>query len=415
MTTWRDKQGKAFGVTSDTDFVVLTSLKEKRGLLTANLTTPYILNFINLKSGALQIEYPAGQTAGGVLDFWQRGIFDMGLTGPDKGKGGTYIVVAPEDDPAKYKRDGVNVFQSATNNLFVGLRILDQDPTYFDRFTSEYKMGRVGGKLATCRFIKGKDIEWSATPPLGLDFWEKLASIINEEPVRMVDKAWMALLMPLGIEKGKPFHPDARQKTALLKGAAMGELMARNLQVNPRYTEPYWPGTSWYKSIDFGISQETPTRIELDERTTWFYEAVVTSEGVVNPRVGAGSIYMTTKRDSKGRMLRADKLYKLHIPAKVPVGHFWALTLYSEETRRAYDNGGTEARSANLDNRMKDLQYNSDGSIDLFVGPSAPKGYEKNHMKTVGTDGWFVYFRLFAPLQPFFDKTFKLADFERID
>jgi hypothetical protein len=276
-------------------------------------------------------------------------------------------------------------------------------------------MGRVGGKVASSKFIKDKDVEWSATAERGLGYWKKLAEIVNEEPVREVDKAWMAMLKPLGIEKGKPFQPDVRQRTVLLRGAAMGELMIRNLQANPRYTEPYWQGTSWYKSFDFHIPQETETRAELDERATWFYEAVASTEGMVNPRPGAGQIYMTTKRDSEGRMLQADKTYKLHVPAKVPVGQFWSLTLYSENTRRPYDNGGTEIRSVSLDSRTKDLKYNKDGSIDLYIGAKAPAGYEKNYMKTVGNDGWFVYFRLYAPEQPFFDKTFTLGDFERID
>lgn len=56
--------------------------------------------------------------------------------------------------------------------------------------------------------------------------------------------------------------------------------------------------------------------------------------------------------------------------------------------------------------------YNADGSIDLYVGPKALAGDEANHFKTVGEDGWFVYFRLFAPLQPFFDKTSSLRDFQ---
>ena len=126
----------------------------------------------------------------------------------------------------------------------------------------------------------------------------------------------------------------------------MGELMARNLQVNPRFAEPYWKNTHWYKCFDFTIPQETEIRAELDERTTWFYEAVTSSEGMVNPVVGKGQAYMTTKRDAKGTPLRADKTYKLHVPKDVPVGQFWALTLYSENTRRAYDNGGTEIRRA---------------------------------------------------------------------
>jgi hypothetical protein len=68
-----------------------------------------------------------------------------------------------------------------------------------------------------------------------------------------------------------------------------------------------------------------------------------------------------------------------------------------------------------LGSKMADLKRNADGSVDLFIGAKAPSGYERTFMKTVGEDGWFVYFRLYAPLQPFFDKSFSLADFEMID
>jgi len=415
FVTWRDAQRKDFGATKPTDFVVYRSLKEKRGIVTANLTTPYIFNFSNLKDGPIQIDYPAGQTAGGVLDFWQRPVFDLGLTGPDQGKGATYIVVGPDDDPGKYKKDGVHVFQSATNNIFIGVRILDPDPAYFKKYMTDFKMGPAGKTLKNSRFIQDKDIEWSATAPRGMTYWEKLAAFVNDEPVRDIDKAWMAMLKPLGIEKGKPFKPDARQQAALLKGAAMGELMARNLQVNPRYTKPYWDGTQWYKSFDFHTKQETEQHQELDERVTWFYEAVGSSEGMVNPTPGKGQVYMTTKRDSEGRMLRADQNYKLHVPKDVPVGQFWSVTLYSENTRRPYDNGGTKTTDVSLGSRTEGLRRNSDGSVDLYIGPDAPKGMESNHLKTVGDDGWFVYFRLYAPKQAFFDKSFKLGDFQRLD
>jgi hypothetical protein len=415
MTTFRLRQCKAYGVQDATDFVVLNSLKEKRGVVTANLTTPYLLQFTSLKEGPLVVEYPAGMTAGGFIDLWQRPVADTGLTGPDQGKGGTYVVVGPNDDPKAYEKPGVFVFQSATNSLLFGARILEPDPSYYTRFKSSLKMGRHGTSLATCRFIEHGEVEWSATAPRGLEYWQVLSEAIRDEPVRAVDKAWMAMLLPLGIEKGKSFQPDARQKSILLKGAAMGELLARNLQVNPRFTEPYWKNTHWYKSFDFTIPQETETRVELDERTTWFYEAVTSSEGMVNPVVGKGQVYMTTKRDERGALLRADRTYKLHIPKDVPVGQFWSLTLYSENTRRPYDNGGTEIRSVSLDSKMKDLKHNANGSVDLFIGAKAPAAFESNFMQTAGEDGWFVYFRLYAPLQAFFDKTFRLADFEMIE
>jgi hypothetical protein len=415
MTTWRVRQCTAYGVKGATDFVVLNSLKEKRGIVTGNLSTPYILQFASLKDGPLVVEYPGGMTAGGFIDLWQRPVADTGLTGPDGGKGGTYVVVGPEGDPKAYEKPDTFVFQSATNSILFGVRILDPDQAYYARFKSSLKMGRHGAPLATCPFLESRDVEWSATAPRGVEYWQILWEAIQDEPVRAVDKAWMAMLLPLGIEKGKPFLPDARQKSILVRGAAMGELMARNLQINPRFAEPYWKNTQWYKSFDFTIPQETDTRVELDERTTWFYEAVTSSKGMVNPEVGKGQVYMTTKRDSKGNPLRADKTYKLHVPKDVPVGQFWALTLYSENTRRPYDNGGAGTRSVNLDSKMKDLKRNADGSVDLFIGAKAPAGFESNFMKTLGEDGWFVYFRLYAPLQPFFDKTFSLADFEMIE
>lgn len=410
-TTWRDEQGEAFGTDEPGAFAVLETLKEKRGIVTANLTTPYIFNFTDLSDGPIQIDYPAGQTAGGVLDMWMRPVFDLGLTGPDQGEGATYVVVGPEDDPSQYEADDIHVFQSETNNVLVGIRILDPDPAYYDTYVSEYAMGPVGD-TETGTFVKGKDVEWSATAPRGLAYWEKLAAILNEEPVREIDKPWMAMLAPLGIVKGEEFAPNERQQEILRKGAAMGELMTRNLQVNPRYTDVWWEGTSWYKSFDFTIPQETETLQQFDERATWFYEAVGSTEGMVNPTPGAGQVYMTTKRDANGDMLRADRNYVLHVPADVPVGQFWSLTLYSENTRRPYDNGGTEISDVSLDSRMEQLQYNDDGSVDLYVGPQAPEGMQSNHLKTVGDDGWFVYFRLYAPEQAFFDKTFTLRDFE---
>ncbi len=414
--TWRDTENAAFGVSSPTDFVVLETVKQKSGILTPNLTTPYIFNFSNLKNGAIEIDYPAGETAGGVLDFWQRPLTDLGLTGPDAGKGATYIIVGPEDDPAKYQKEGVHVFQSATNNVFIGLRILSEEPDYYDKFTTEYKMGPVGGDVKASTFIKGKDVSWLATPPRGMDYWKALAAVIQDEPVREIDKPWMAMLEPLGIAKGKAFEPDARLTEILLNGAAMGELMARNLQVYPRYDQPYWAGTNWFDSVAFNLSQETDDIQQLDQRTTWFYEAVATSKGMAEPSVGAGQVYMTTKRDSENNMLHGAGNYKLHVPAKVPVGQFWSLTIYNENTRTTYDIDLTDPqpRDSSIDSRMQGLKFNEDGSIDLFIGPDAPEGFEMNHIKTNGDEGWFPYFRLYAPEQAFFDKSFKLGDFERL-
>ena len=411
---WQNSQAETFGAKNLGDFVVYRSMKEKGGLITANMTTPYVITFLSLADGPVTVNIPAGKLAGVVLDLWQRPVVDLGLTGPDRGKGGTYIIVGPEDDISKYQGKADFVVQSATNNTFVGVRLIDSSAKFNKYVKDTMTISRLGQAQNPVKFIVNVDKEWSATAPRGLAYWEILSQIYQEEPTREQDKIFAAMLEPLGIAKGKAFDPTSRQVKILEQGAAMGELMLRNLQTTPRFSEAYWEDTSWYKSFDFTVPQITDEKVELDERAVWFYEAVTSSEGMVNPTPGRGQVYMTTKSDSNGQRLRADKTYKLHVPADVPVTQFWSLALYSEDTRRPYDNGGTQIADVNLSSRMDQLQYNSDGSIDLYVGNKAPLGMESNFVKTMGTDGWFVYFRLYGPTKAFFDKSFKMGDFEMI-
>ena len=62
------------------DIVVYDDYRSKSTILTANATTPYISSVINLaESGPVVIDYPAGATAGGLIDWWDRPITDLGL------------------------------------------------------------------------------------------------------------------------------------------------------------------------------------------------------------------------------------------------------------------------------------------------------------------------------------------------
>ena len=295
---WQIEQAQTFNAHNLGEFVVYRSVKEKRGIVTANLTTPYVINFLSLKDGAIKVIVPAGAIAGMFLDLWQKPVCDIGLTGPDKGKGGTYIIVGPEEELSQYEGKSDFIFQSQTNNIFIGLRLLDPSPEFDKKVKAEMKVGRVGQKAPMIQFIEGVDKEWSATAPRGLQYWKLVSQILQEEPTREQDKGLMAMLEPLGIAKGVAFNPTPRVKKILLEGAAMGELMLRNMQTNPRFSESYWEGTSWYKSFDFTVPQITGDKIELDERAVWFYEAVTSSEGMVNPTPGKGQVYMTSKRDN---------------------------------------------------------------------------------------------------------------------
>ena len=48
-----------------------------------------------------------------------------------------------------------------------------------------------------------------------------------------------------------------------------------------------------------------------------------------------------------------------------------------------------------------------------LVGPH--KGKETNWIKIVPGRGWWVWFRFYGPTEAFFDKSWQLPDFERVD
>jgi len=126
MREWQREQRETFGA-GNLDYVDYFTFTDKLGILTANATTPYVIAFPNMKeTGPLVVEIPPGATAGGILDFWQRPLTDTGQTGPDKGAGGKFLVLGP-DDP-DLKPDGYYVVRSPTVNIWSGHRALDPDP-----------------------------------------------------------------------------------------------------------------------------------------------------------------------------------------------------------------------------------------------------------------------------------------------
>jgi hypothetical protein len=125
MTEWQRQQREVFGA-GHLDYVDYLTFTDKLGILTANATTPYAMAFPNLaETGPLLFEIPAGAMAGGIMDFWERPMTDAGQTGPDKGRGGNFLILGPNDP--EVKAEGCFVFRSATNNIWCGMRGLDAD------------------------------------------------------------------------------------------------------------------------------------------------------------------------------------------------------------------------------------------------------------------------------------------------
>ncbi|MGO8926712.1 MAG: DUF1254 domain-containing protein [Limisphaerales bacterium] len=398
------------------DIMSVVEFSDLSRFLTANATTPYTLTWLNLaKSGAYVIELPAGPIAGFVDDLWQRPVTDLGLPGPDKGKGGKFLVLGP-GQKAPEGTEGFIVVHSSTFNDFLILRLLATDSQENQTMLGKIRLypfsqGANPPAAKLTRLDKGGRSLGNA--PRGFAYWEKLSRWINEEPVEERDRVMMAMLRSLGMEKGKPFQPDARMKKILTEATLVGEAMAKANDFDKRQMElsHYADGVHWHLSLCLDISQESEFNTQLDERTAWFYEATATSAGMVTKTPGVGSVYLGTYKDKDGNWLDGATTYRLHVPPNAPVKQFWSLTVYDVATRCLINN---KEQQADRSSRQPDLVKNADGSVDLYVGPKAPAGLEKNWIPSVPGKAWFPYFRLYAPIEAHFDRTWILPDFEKV-
>jgi len=387
--------------------------KEKLGILTPNYTTPYIATLVDVEeSGPLVVEIPPGLMAGMVLDIWQRVLADLGVVGPDRGKGGKYLILPPGHEMVK--PEGYFVCQSPGRTVLAGVRLLDADKEKAIRELipgiKTYKWSPKGPS-DVMKVRRAGDVTWSQMPPHGMDYWESLNMVIQSEPIMERDRLILAQLRFLGIEKGKPFAPDPRQKKILEDAAVVGEAMAKANTSDKRVEPPFWPGTNWKHALVVSVDQRTPNYDQLDERAAWFYEAVVISKGMLTQTPGVGQRYIASYKDRDGKWLNGGNTYRLHVPPDPPAAQFWSVTAYDESTRQM---PVTKQGRPDLSSRKADLVKNSDGSVDVYFGPSAPSGKEANWIQTLSGKGWFAYFRFYGPTEPFFDKSWALPDFEKV-
>ncbi|MGH3705573.1 MAG: DUF1214 domain-containing protein, partial [Agromyces sp.] len=120
-----------------------------------------------------------------------------------------------------------------------------------------------------------------------------------------------------------------------------------------------------------------------------------------------------TVHDAQGRILDGARSYRLRVDANPPAKNFWSVDLYDTQTRSLLVIPSTPYPA--LASNDGELKANDDGSFDLFFGPTAPAGTESNWVETVPGKSWFPLFRLYGPLEPWFDQTWRLNEFEPID
>ena len=260
------------------------------------------------------------------------------------------------------------------------------------------------------RPITGKD--WKSIAPQGFKYWERVADVVEYVRTDDEDAAFLlSLLKPLGIEQGKPFQPDARLKKILTDAAEVAWAMNQAISMAPRFKDVvYYPGTHWEFVLMLDPTLRKDYWRNLEERINYYFQGTMVSPAMKEKAIGAGSQYLRSARDSKGERLNGSNQYRLRVPANMPIKEFWSVTVYDYETRSMIQTDTDSAAKSSYDK----LITNADGSIDLYFGPTAPAGKESNWIKTLPGRGWWVWFRFYAPTEPFFDKSWQLPDFELV-
>jgi hypothetical protein len=397
------------------DIVISDGYRAVSAILTANVTTPYVSGALDLaKTGPVVVDVPAGLIAGSAMDFWQRPLTDFGVTGPDMGKGGKYLFVGPGQEAPTVK--DATVLHSPTFWVMFFYRTLDPDRMKAEALTKGVHVypWSERERPPAMRYLTPDPAKLAQVTPMprGMQFWERLAMVIEHEPVQDRDRFFMAMLRPLGIEKGKPFRPDERQRKLLLEAAFVGEAMAKASSFDKRFAGTrYRPDAHWDYLIMADPAQDLADYSQLDERAAFTYEAIALSKAMVSKTPGVGQAYLGSYRDREGHAFDGARTYRLHVPPNPPAKQFWSVTLYDVDTRAIIQN---REEIADRSSRQPGLIKNSDGSVDLYFGPTAPRGYDANWIPTVPGKAWFAYFRLYAPLEAYFDRSWALPDIESV-
>lgn len=371
---------------------------------------------LNVKDGPVVAEIPPG-VLGPVDDAFFRFVTDIGNTGPDQGRGGKYLFV--HQDYAGEIPDGYFVIKTPTyrNLMFFRAFVKDGD---LAGTAAGVKAGFRMYPLSQAsnppeqRFFNLSGVQMNTVHANTFEFYEELNAVVQYEPADAFDPELVGQFAAIGIKKGQPFAPDARMRKLLTEAVAIGNAAARSLSFAPRKDSVFFYRDRQWTSPFAGGSHEFMNNGErvLDDRIFFHYMATGITPAMAEPPVGSGSVYGFTAHDGAGDYLDGGKTYKITLPAPVPVNNFWSFMVYSGQHRSMLE---TDQKLAGLDSNNPSIQPNPDGSYTMWFGPAAPAGHEGNWIQTIPNKSYNVLLRLYGPLEPWFDQTWKPGDFERVD
>lgn len=413
------RQGLAsIGVDNNQTVAITEDLMDSKSLfLTPNSESIYSMLWLDVKDGPVVLETPP-DVLGIIDDHWFQYVADFGRVGPDKGEGGKYLLVPPG-----YKGGiptGYFVYHTKTYGNLVFWRGFLKDGSTKSAVEATKKYARIyslkdAGNPPPMRFINVSGKHFNTIGANTYKFYEDINHIVQYEPNEAFSPEILGKLAALGIEKGKTFNPDERMKKILIEAAAVGNATARALVLKyPDKDVAYYPGSAWFQGFVGGDYkfQSQPGVDNTDAMVHFLFYATGITPAMSLEIVGKGSQYAIAATDSKGKPLDGSKTYKVHMPPNIPAKDFWSFVVYDNQTRSMLQ---TDQRFPSIGSEKKGVVSNSDGSIDVWFGPTTPTGHESNWVQTVPGKGWSVALRLYGPEEAWFNKTWRPGEIEQTE
>jgi hypothetical protein len=379
---------------------------------TPNGDVIYSMSYLDLKeTGPLVVKAPH-DVIGMFTDFFQRTLTDVGAVGPDRARGGLYLLLPPDyEGPVP---QGYFVFKSPTYNVFLFFRTVmakgegKPDPASAVKnaeTTRIYPLWDVEKDVKPMQFPDASGKRVTMMYPVDASYWTKLKAFVDYEPLTAIPDATRSALLSIGMVKGKPFNPTEKQTALLNKAVEVAPKMifARRQLGREDQRQLYYKDRQWENSWA-GATAEWMQYGTLDEnqRAAFFQIAYSSASAMVMHTTGAGSKYPYTTRDKDGKFLEGGNTYRLHLPPNPPAALFWAVTAYNVTD-------GTMPETDQLlpsTNGYYDLPKNKDGSIDIWFGPAKPDGVADNaFIKTIKGRNFLVALRLYGTEDGFYDQS----------
>ena len=423
MYSMKEGSEKTFGAGYNVLPIWKDRLNAKTLVTTPNSDVIYAMGFLDLKQdGPMVIEVPPGLQ--GILDdYFQRPICsegliegrqwcgDVGLPGPDRGKGAKYLVLPPD-----YKGEvppGYLTFRSRTYGVMVFWRGFFTDPKQLQAPVETMERTRIYplGKEATAKvmqFPNASGVAVNMLYPTDGKAFDMLSRFIDHEFVDPQDMEMRGMVAALGIIKGKPFKPDTPTLELLDKAARTASKIGHAISYTPQTiveNATWYPDRKWLNVFPGNATFTADTFNYIDPRTGFFTNAYSASPGMAINMENVGAKYPATFVDANGDFLSGSNAYKVNLPKSIPAALFWSLTIYDSISAAQVDNGQPFPSLNAMDKPIANI----DGSIDVHFGPDSP-GVGKNWIRTLPGKGYFVILRLYGPTKTFFDKSWKPGD-----